>query len=55
MGSDGGSDSPYPWGNEGNYWGWVDRRARMLHDCPYCGIFFTTAASGGVKEGAHAN
>lgn len=37
MGSDGESDSPYPWGREGNYWGWVDRRARMLHDCPYCG------------------
>ena len=26
-----------------------------LHDCPHCGIFFTTAASGGVKEGAHAD
>ena len=26
-----------------------------IHDCPHCGIFFTTAASGGVKEGAHAN
>lgn len=37
MGSGGGSDSPYPWGREVNYWGWVDRRARMLHDCPYCG------------------
>lgn len=29
--------SEYPWGREGNYWGWVDRRARMLHDCPFCG------------------
>ena len=31
------SGSRYPWGESGNYWGWVDRRARALHDCAYCG------------------